>query len=59
VKTKSKKRVTVSISKETKEFLDSIKHTGQSYEGLIRELALCWQKKKEMEEKKMTSKAEP
>jgi len=30
VKAKSKKRVTVSISKETKEFLDSIKHTGQS-----------------------------
>jgi len=58
VKTKSKKRVTVSISKETKEFLDSIKHTGQSYEGLIRELALCWQKKKEMEEKKMTAKGE-
>ena len=58
MKTKSKKRVTVSISKETKEFLDSIKHTGQSYEGLIRELTLCWQKKKEAEEKKMTAKGE-
>lgn len=49
---KSKKRVTVSISKETKEFLDSIKHTGQSYEGLIRELVVCWRKKQEAEEKK-------
>ncbi len=45
MKAKSKKRVTVSISRETKEFLDSIKHTGQSYDGLIRELALGWKKK--------------
>jgi hypothetical protein len=45
VKAKSKKRVTVSISRETKEFLDSIKHTGQSYEGLIRDLVMCWKKK--------------
>lgn len=52
MKTKSKKRVTVSISRETKEFLDSIKHTGQSYEGLIRELVECWRKKQEAEEKK-------
>jgi len=42
--TKSKKRVTVSISRETKDFLDSIKHTGQSYEGLIRDLVMCWKK---------------
>jgi hypothetical protein len=42
VKAKSKKRVTVSISRETKDFLDSIKHTGQSYEGLIRDLVMCW-----------------
>jgi len=52
VKVKNKKRVTVSISKETKEFLDSIKHTGQSYEGLIRDLVMCWKKKQEAEEKK-------
>lgn len=44
LKAKSKKRVTVSISRETKEFLDSIKHTGQSYEGLIRDLVMCWKK---------------
>jgi predicted CopG family antitoxin len=47
VKAKSKKRVTVSISRETKEVLDSIKHTGQSYDGLIRELVLF--RKKEAE----------
>jgi len=51
VRIKSKKRVTVSISKETKEFLDSIKHTGQSYEGLIRDLVVCWRKKEEEKRK--------
>ena len=45
VKAKSKKRVTVSISRETKDFLDSIKHTGQSYDGLIRDLVTYWKKK--------------
>jgi len=47
VKVTRKKRVTVSISRETKEFLDSIKHTGQSYEGLIRDLVMCWKRKQE------------
>jgi hypothetical protein len=47
VKAKSKKRVTVSISGETKEFLDSIKHTGQSYNGLIQELVRFWKKQAE------------
>jgi len=49
VKTKSKSRVTVSISRETKEVLDSVKHTGQSYEGLIRDLVMCWKRKQEAE----------
>jgi len=52
VKAKSKSRVTVSISRETKEVLDSVKHTGQSYEGLIRDLVMCWKRKQEAEEKK-------
>jgi len=52
VKTRFKKRVTVSISRETKEVLDSVKHTGQSYEGLIRDLVMCWKKKQEAGEKK-------
>ena len=46
---KKKNRATVSISKETKALLDSIKHTGQSYDGLIRELVMCWKKEKEPE----------
>ena len=48
---KTRKRASVSISKETRELLDSIKHTGQSYDGLIRELAMHWKKKQEAEEK--------
>ena len=52
MKAKSKKRVTVSISRETKEVLDSIKRPGQSYDGVIRELVNCWKKKQEAEEKK-------
>ena len=48
VKAKSKKRVTVSISRETKEVLDSIKRPGQSYDGVIRELVNCWKKKAEV-----------
>ncbi len=44
VNAKNKRRVTVSISGETKEQLDSIKHTGQSYEGLIRDLVICWRR---------------
>lgn len=50
MKAKSKKRVTVSIARETKEVLDSIKRPGQSYDGVIRELVNCW--KQEAEEKK-------
>lgn len=44
VDTKKKKRASLSISKETKELLDSIKHTGQSYNGLIQELVSLWEK---------------
>ena len=32
------RRATISILRRTKEDLDSIKHTGQSYNGLIQEL---------------------
>jgi hypothetical protein len=46
---KTRKRASVSVSRTTKELLDSIKHTGQSYDGLIRELAMCWRKRKEKE----------
>jgi len=48
--TMKKKRASLSISKETKGMLDSIKHTGQSYEGLIQELIKLWGKEHEAEE---------
>jgi len=41
----NKKRTSLNISKKTKELLDSIKHPGQSYDGLIRELVMYWKKK--------------
>jgi len=49
VNTKSKKRASVSITKETKGLLDAIKHTGQSYDGLIRELVMYREEQKELE----------
>jgi len=49
---KTRKRASVSISKETKGFLDSIKRPGQSYDGVIRELVMSWKKEQEAEEKK-------
>ena len=42
--TMKKKRASLSISKETKGTLGLIKHTGQSYEGLIQELIKLWEK---------------
>ena len=39
-----KKRVTLSISRETKALLDSVKHPGQSYNGLLEELVTSWKK---------------
>lgn len=49
---KTRKRASVSVSKETKEFLDSIKRPGQSYDGVIQELFMRWKKNQEAEEKK-------
>jgi len=50
VNIKKKNRATLSISKKTKALLDSIKHTGQSYEGLIQELIELWKKEHRLEE---------
>lgn len=47
MKTKSTKRVSLSISRETKAMLDSVKHTGQSYNGLLQELVIAWQKQRD------------
>jgi len=49
---KTRNRATVSISKETKGFLDSIKRPGQSYDGVIREMVTHWKKKQEAEGEK-------
>ena len=48
--TKRGTRVTLSISRETKGLLDSIKHTGQSYNGLIQELVMLWEKQHAVKE---------
>ena len=39
-------RKCISISQQTKDTLDSVKHAGQSYNGLIQELVNFWQEKK-------------
>ena len=49
---KTRKRVSVSVSEETKGLLDSIKHRGQSYDGLLHELAMRWRRMKEVGIKK-------
>ncbi len=40
------KRLTISVSERTKQDLDAIKHPGQSYDGLLRELVKFWKEKK-------------
>jgi len=42
----AKKRATLSVSLEAKAELDSIKSPGQSYGGLIQELAKFWRDKR-------------
>ena len=48
MKGKEKKRVSLSISRETKVMLDSVKYTGQSYNGLLQELVTLWKKQAEV-----------
>jgi len=48
---KHKKQTTLSISKETKGLLASMKHPGQSYNGLIQEIIKSWKKESEGKEK--------
>jgi len=40
------KRKSIGITQQTKDSLDSIKHTGQSYDGLVQELVKFWHDKK-------------
>ena len=46
---KKGKRLSLSISQETKGLLDTIKHTGQSYDGLIQELIKLGKREKGIE----------
>ena len=39
-------RSSISVSSRTKKDLDSIKHAGQSYDGLIQELIKFWREKR-------------
>lgn len=42
------KRASLSLSQTTKDALDSLKHAGQSYDGLIQELVRFWKERKEV-----------
>lgn len=39
-------RASINVSRQTKNALDSIKHQGQSYDGLLQELVKFWEEKK-------------
>ena len=41
----NRERSSINISRRTKDDLDSIKHSGQSYDGLIQELVKFWKDK--------------
>ncbi len=43
------KRATIAILQRTKEGLDSVKHPGQTYDGVFQELIDSWKKVKEQE----------
>ncbi len=47
VVTNESKRATIAILQRTKDGLDSIKHPGQTYDGVIQELIDLWKKVKE------------
>lgn len=47
----TRRRYSLNISKQTKDLLSSIKHTGQSYDGLIQDLVKYWKERKRMEGK--------
>ena len=43
-------RSSLSLSQTTKDGLDSIRHPGQSYDGLMQELVRFWKESKEKSE---------
>jgi hypothetical protein len=42
---RTKLRPAISVSSEVKMILDGIRHPGQSYDGIIRELLACWERR--------------
>ena len=46
VSDKPEERSTIGLRRRTKQTLDSIKHPGQTYEGLILELIMFWKENK-------------
>jgi len=46
VSNQARRRTSIGVSRQTKDNLDSIKHAGQSYSGLIQELVEFWKEKK-------------
>lgn len=46
------KRGTIQVTSETKAALDSIKHRGQSYDGLLQEVVEFWKKAHPVKEAK-------
>ena len=47
VATEKSKRITIAISQQTKDALDSVKHPGQTYDGVIQELVKFWEDKEQ------------
>jgi len=41
---KEKKHITIAVLQQTKDALDSVKHPGQTYDGMIQELIDLWKK---------------
>jgi len=50
VVTETAKRTTIGILRPTKDALDSIKHPGQTYDGVIQELVMFWKREHRVEE---------
>jgi len=51
-----KKRTTINISFEAKSELDSVKSLGQSYDGIIREVAKFWREENKYQPVKSSNK---
>lgn len=57
VATNEGKRLTISISRPTKDVLDQIEHPGQSYEGMIHKLIGLWKRNTEWRKRELKVRA--